>query len=115
MVTGRGRVGPFIDDRHNEDTSILFMHLNTSKRGVRVDAGRADGRRRIAELVGKVDLFITDRSPAELAAAHLDPAALVHDHPNLVVLWMTPFGTSVPTRTSRHHRSPPFTAPERVT
>ncbi len=90
------RVGPFIDDRHSEDTSILFMHLNTSKRGVRVDAGSADGRRRMGELVGQVDLFITDRSPAELAANHLDPAALVRDHPNLVVLWMTPFGTSGP-------------------
>ena len=45
---------------------------------------------------GRLICSSPNRSPAELAANHLDPAALVRDHPNLVVLWMTPFGTSGP-------------------
>ncbi len=99
-------VGPFVDGRPGEDRSILFLHLNTSKRGVRLDTSAAEGRRLLADLVGQAELFVTDRRPEDLADLGLDLATLGERWPSLVVLSLTPYGWDGP---HRDHVATPLT------
>ena len=92
------RVGPFVDDRPGEDRSVLFLHLNTSKQGVRLDTSSPEGARLLAELVGRAELLVTDRSPDQLAALGLGPDQVADRWPGLVVLSLTPFGWDGPYR-----------------
>jgi crotonobetainyl-CoA:carnitine CoA-transferase CaiB-like acyl-CoA transferase len=92
------RVGPFVDEQPGPDASILFLHLNTSKQGVRLDTARPEGARLLGQLVGRAELLITDRSPAQLAELGLHPDQVADRWPGLVVLSLTPFGWEGPYR-----------------
>ncbi len=92
------RMGPFVDDQPGPDRSVLFLHLNTSKTGICLDPERPDDRAALAELIGSVELVLTDRTPEQLAAEGIDVATLLTAHPHLVIASMTPFGTVGPYR-----------------
>ncbi len=100
---GARRLGPFVDGEPGPERSVLFHHLNTSKRGLCVDAATPAGRDTLAGLAGDVDLVVTDWSPDQLEAAGLAPGDLLAAHPSIVVLWLTPFGTSGPYRDYKAH------------
>ena len=100
------RVGPFVGGQRGDERSILFLHLNTSKRGVCLDLGQPDQAALAARLIGRADLLVTDRHPDDLGAVGLSPEHLGIEDRRLVVLSLTPFGWQGP---HRHYRSTPFT------
>ena len=100
------RIGPFVGGVVDPDHSVLFLHLNTSKTSVCLDPDAADHATALASLAGWAELIITDRSPEQLAEVGLDPDALLTAHPGLVILSITPFGTSGP---YRGYRADPLT------
>ena len=100
------RIGPFVGGVVDPDHSVLFLHLNTSKTSLCLDPDAADHATALASLAGWAELIITDRSPEQLAEVGLDPDALLTAHPGLVILSITPFGTSGP---YRGYRADPLT------
>ena len=96
------RIGPFVGDVAGPDHSVLFLHLNTSKTSVCLEPEAADYAISLTSLAGSAELIITDR----LAQTGLDPDALLAAHPGLVILSITPFGTSGP---YRDYRATPLT------
>ncbi|HEX7094323.1 MAG TPA: CoA transferase, partial [Acidimicrobiales bacterium] len=73
-------------DLRGED-SALFRYLNTSKRSV---VGRP-GDPHVDELVAGADIVVEDFGPK-----HFDVAALRSRHPHLVVVTITPYGSTGP-------------------
>lgn len=96
------RRGPFRGDRVDPEQSALFLHLNTSKRGVTLDLDREADRAAFRRLAAWADVLVEDRPPGELEAKGLGYAALSRDNPRLVVTSVTPFGQTGP---NAGHRS----------
>lgn len=80
------RTGP----RPLTEASPLFAHLNTNKRSVVLDPDEPADRVALHRLLEAAHLVIDDGS------AWGGPAALRDAHPHLVVLSVTPFGTTGP-------------------
>ena len=87
--------GPFPDDRPDADASGLFLHLNTNKKSVVLDLQTDAGRRLLGGLVSGARLLIDDGT---LVAAGVDVAALMAEHPWLVLVQVTPYGDTGPYR-----------------
>jgi crotonobetainyl-CoA:carnitine CoA-transferase CaiB-like acyl-CoA transferase len=99
-------IGPFVGGEPGEDRSVLFLHLNTSKRSVQLDTSTPEGARHLAGLVGTAELLVTDRSLEQLARLGLDVRPLASGRPPLVTLSVTPFGWDGP---RQDHRAAPLT------
>ena len=83
---------PFLDDQPGPERSLWWWHYNTSKRSVVADL-TAD-RERILELVAGADVFIEGEAPGTLAALGLDWATVSARNPRLVMVSITPFGST---------------------
>src|SRR5579859_5863985 len=92
------RLGPFAAGEPGDERSIPFVHLNTSKRGIRLDMGLPSDARRFARLAAGCDLVVADRDPEGGSAADIDHQRLLDANPHLVVLSLTPFGLTGPHR-----------------
>lgn len=79
-------LGPFPDTGPDPERSALFLHLNTNKRSIVVDAGEGD----------EVEALLASAQIALVSADGPDPAALRARHPGLVVVSVTPFGLTGP-------------------
>ncbi len=88
-------VAPFVDDQPGQDRGILFLHLNTSKRGVRLDTAKPSGVEVLRRLVEWCDVLITEEAPCDDLLR--DPR---------VVLRLTPFGGEGPWK---DYKATPFT------
>ena len=97
------RRGPFPDDVPHLERSVLFLYLNTSKRGVTLDLEAEAGRRIFRALVSDVDVLIEDRTPGELEGIGLGYSRLSELNPRLIVTSLTPFGQTGPYRGYRSH------------
>lgn len=84
------RLGPFPQDEPHGEKSGLFLHLNTGKKSVTLDVGVASGRVVLNKLLDQADVLIDDGEHG------LSAEELRRDHPRLVHLTVTPFGTSGP-------------------
>ena len=83
------RYGPFPNDDPHAEKSGLYLHLNTGKKSVTLDAGVTSGRLILKKLLAKADVLIEDESSRvddELAA----------EPPSLVRVTITPFGLTGP-------------------
>jgi crotonobetainyl-CoA:carnitine CoA-transferase CaiB-like acyl-CoA transferase len=95
------RVGPFLDDVPHPDRSLAFWYYNTSKRGITLDIGTADGRGLFKRLADEADIVLETRAPGTLAALGLDYESLSGGKPGLIVCSLTPFGQTGPWRDYR--------------
>ena len=99
---GRGdearSMGPFVGDDPHPDKSIPFLYLNTNKRGVTLDPSTVVGTRLLSELLETADVVVENYPPSERPAASLGIDQLAHDHPQLIVTSITPFGQTGPYR-----------------
>ncbi len=86
------RMAPFAEPSPHRETSTSWLAYNTSKRSVVLDLESASGRRVLRELVGLADVFVTDRTPRQLAELDLSPDDLRERHPRLIIAAVTPFG-----------------------
>ena len=95
------RVGPFFHDEPHPETSALFLHLNTNKRGITLDLSTREGQRILRRLAADADTIVEDFAPGQMEAWGIGYDALAADHPELVLASITPFGQSGPYRDYR--------------
>ena len=86
------RTAPFADSAPHRETSTTWLAFNTSKRSVVLDLESTAGRRLLFELISNADVFVTDRTPAQLDALALNPHDLHARLPQLIIAAVTPFG-----------------------
>ena len=96
------RRGPYPNSPNNAaeagdaEQSGTFLALNVNKRGVCIDLDAATGRRRLASFIAWADILVHNYAPKRATELGLDAATLAAQRPDLVVLSITPFGTSGP-------------------
>ncbi|MBI1814724.1 MAG: CoA transferase [Deltaproteobacteria bacterium] len=93
------RRGPFVGGRDDGERSVLWLALNTSKRGITLDLDCARGREIFLVLCEQADAVIESAGPADptsLAARGLSHETLRARNPRLVVCSISPFGQSGP-------------------
>ena len=99
---GRGdearRMGPFVGDDPHPDKSVPFLYLNTNKRGISLDPGITAGAMILSELLETADVLVDNYAPGQRPSASLGIDKLGHDHPQLVITSITPFGQTGPYR-----------------
>src|SRR5580704_15026971 len=84
--------GPFPEDRPDPDKSGLFIYLNASKRGIKIDLSQGEGRALLNGLLGGADVLIHNVHPADRGAAGLGSERIAAVHPRLIVTAISPFG-----------------------
>ncbi|MFQ5666746.1 MAG: CoA transferase [Candidatus Binatia bacterium] len=96
--------GPFVGGTADPERSILWLALNTSKRGVTLDLDRPRGREIFLALCRQADAVIESggaASPSSLAARDLGYDTLRVANPKLVFCSISPFGQNGPYSTYR--------------
>ena len=97
---GRG-MPPFYHDEIDQDKSLLFLYLNTCKRGITLNLKTLQGRRMFLELLQDVDLLVENFSPRVMASLNLDFESLHELNPSLVMVSISNFGQTGPYRDYR--------------
>jgi crotonobetainyl-CoA:carnitine CoA-transferase CaiB-like acyl-CoA transferase len=98
------RRAPFVGGRADPERSILWLALNTSKRGITLDLDTARGREIFLAVCKQADAVIESAGPADpqsLATRHLGYATLKATNPQLVMCSISPFGQTGPYSTFR--------------
>ncbi|MFH1381814.1 MAG: CoA transferase [Chloroflexota bacterium] len=90
--------GPFVHNEANPENSLLFLYLNTNKRGITLDVESPAEREKFLKLVAWADIIIEDHSPQMLQQLKLTYADLQKVNPKLVMTSITPFGQTGPYR-----------------
>ena len=90
------RRGPFPDDVPHPERSGLYLYLNTGKQSITLNLHDPAGRDLLRQLVSRVDLVVHDYTPANAAAVGLDSDSLLATNPNVIIVPITPFGSSGP-------------------
>jgi len=90
------RLGPFPGDVPDPEKSGLYLHLNTSKRGITLDVSVPSGRVVLKKLLARADVLVTCEKTPVLRSWGLTYDDLRADFPDLVVAQVTPFGGSGP-------------------
>jgi len=88
------RFGPFAPDAGYGDDGALFAYLNHGKEGVTLDPAKPAGLKLLLRLMESTDLFVVSQPESRLRALGLDIDALHRINPALVVLSVTPFGST---------------------
>jgi crotonobetainyl-CoA:carnitine CoA-transferase CaiB-like acyl-CoA transferase len=89
-------MGPFADDDPHPEKSGLFLHLNTSKKGITLNLGSEFGANALKELVKDADILIESSTPGTMEDLGLSHAELEKVNPKLVMTSITPFGQTGP-------------------
>ena len=92
---------PFYHDEIDQDKSLLFLYLNTCKRGITLNLKTLQGRRMFRELLQDVDLLVENFSPRVMASLDLDFESLHELNPSLVMVSISNFGQTGPYRDYR--------------
>jgi crotonobetainyl-CoA:carnitine CoA-transferase CaiB-like acyl-CoA transferase len=93
---GTRRRGPFPKDRADDDSSGLFIYLNSNKRGVTADLATAEGRALLDRLLTGADVLVHNVAPPDRQAMGLDSEELCAAHPGLIATSISSFGDSGP-------------------
>jgi benzylsuccinate CoA-transferase BbsE subunit len=89
-------IGPFMGDLPRRDGSLLWLALNTSKRGTTLNLESADGRAIFLRLVNKADVVIESFSPGYLDGLGIGYKDLAGIKPAIVMVSISPFGQDGP-------------------
>ena len=92
---------PFYHDEIDQDKSLLFLYLNTCKRGITLNLKTLQGRRMFRELLQDVDLLVENFSPRVMASLDLGYESLHELNPSLVMVSISNFGQTGPYRDYR--------------
>lgn len=90
------RLGPFPGDVPDPEKSGLFLHLNTSKRGVTLDVSVPSGQVVLKKLLADADVFVAGERTSTLASWGLSYGDLRAQFPDLIFAQVTPFGATGP-------------------
>jgi crotonobetainyl-CoA:carnitine CoA-transferase CaiB-like acyl-CoA transferase len=92
------RVGPFARDRADPESSLLFLYLNTSKRGITLDPTTPTGAHLFRRLAAAADIVVEALGPGRLGQLGLGYGVLARENPGLILTSITPFGDEGPYR-----------------
>lgn len=92
------RLGPFLNDQPDLETSGLFLHLNTNKKSVTLNLKTAQGNTILKELVRGADIVVENFHPRVLPSLGLDYGVLSAVNPRLTMTSISNFGHSGPYR-----------------
>jgi crotonobetainyl-CoA:carnitine CoA-transferase CaiB-like acyl-CoA transferase len=98
-----GRRGPYLGDVADPERSLLWLALNTSKRGITLELESERGRSLYRALVARADVVLETETPGSLAARGIDFDALRTENRRLIQCALTPFGSSGPYASFRAH------------
>jgi len=87
---------PFWGGVVDPERSLLWLALNTSKRGITLDLDRPRGRALFLDLAGHADVVLETEAPGGMASRGLGWLALQAQNPRLVHCAITPFGQDGP-------------------
>ncbi len=90
------REGPFYHDEVRPDRSLSWFFFNANKRGVTLNIESADGRALLRRLVASADAMFESYPPGYLDGLGLGYDALAEVNPRLVMVSITPFGSTGP-------------------
>jgi len=88
--------GPFPNDLPDPERSGLFLWLNSNKLGITLNPDTAAGQKICKALLKDTDVFVTNLPEDELRGMGLDYPSLQEPFQRLVMVSITPFGTSGP-------------------
>ena len=92
------RMGPFFHDQPRPEKSLLFLYLNTSKRGVTLNLKADTGKHILKRLVQDADVLVENFRPRLLPSLGLDYEELREINPHLVMASISNFGQTGPYR-----------------
>ncbi|MEE2664384.1 MAG: CoA transferase [Myxococcota bacterium] len=95
------RRAPYLGEIEDPERSLLWLAMNTSKRGITLDLGHARGAELFGELVAGADVVLETSRPGELDERGIGWESLHAAHPRLVWCSITPFGRTGPYATYR--------------
>jgi crotonobetainyl-CoA:carnitine CoA-transferase CaiB-like acyl-CoA transferase len=90
------RLGPFPGDKPDAEASGLYLHLNTSKRGMTLDVSVPSGQVVLKKLLARGDVFVCGEKTSTLRSWGLTYGDLTAEFPDLVVAQVSPFGATGP-------------------
>lgn len=90
------RIGPFLDDRPDPDTSLYFWAYNRAKRSVELKPGNEQDRAAILHLLEGADVLLDTSCGTFLGDLGIERVALNRRFPKIVHARMTPFGDTGP-------------------
>lgn len=90
------RLGPFVDDEPDPNSSLWWWYYNTSKRSVTLDLETPEGKGDFSRLVSTADLVIEGEQPGRLAELGLDYADLRGEREGLIWVSVTSHGRHSP-------------------
>jgi crotonobetainyl-CoA:carnitine CoA-transferase CaiB-like acyl-CoA transferase len=94
-------MGPFFKDDPHPEKSGLFLHLNTSKRGITLNLKSDTGKKIFKELVKGVDILVESFRPHVMPGLGLSYEELEKINPRLVMTSISNFGQTGPYRDFR--------------
>jgi crotonobetainyl-CoA:carnitine CoA-transferase CaiB-like acyl-CoA transferase len=97
------RRGPYLGGVEDPERSLVWLALNTSKRGVTLDLDAESGRAKFRELARGADAVIESFAPGAMNVKGLGYETLAADNPRLVYCAVTPFGQTGPYAARRGH------------
>jgi crotonobetainyl-CoA:carnitine CoA-transferase CaiB-like acyl-CoA transferase len=90
------RAGPWPNDVPDDETSGLYLYLNTNKRSVTLNLDTSDGRAICGQLIDGAAIVIESFAPGYLDERGLGYESLRSRNSALVMVSVTPFGQSGP-------------------
>jgi len=95
---GARRMGPFLGDGPHPEKSGLFLHLNTSKKGITLNLKTRTGIEIFKKLVKDVDILVENFEPRVMTSLGMDYETLADINPRLVMTSISNFGQTGPYR-----------------
>ena len=92
------KMGPFFEDDPHPEKSGLFLHLNTSKRGITLNLKSETGKKIFRKLVNGVDILVENFSPRVMLSLGFEYEKLEALNPKLVMTSISNFGQTGPYR-----------------
>jgi len=89
-------MGPFVEDYHYPENSILFFHNNTNKLGITLNLEHEDGKKIFRKMVQRTDIVVESFVPEYLEERGLGFDVLTHVNPRLILVSVTGFGQGGP-------------------
>jgi len=87
---------PFWGDVTDPERALVWLALNTSKRGITLDLERPRGRELCLGLAARADVLVESEAPGRMAARGLGWDTLHARNPRLIHASITPFGQDGP-------------------
>ncbi len=98
---GARRLGPFPGDKPDPEKSGIFLHLNTSKRGIAVDFKRPEGIELLKRMIKEADLLVENFRPRVMPSLGLSYDDVRAFNPEVVMVSISDFGQTGPYRDYR--------------